>query len=788
MKSARVGNRGLAFKLVFFILTCTSLVLGALLGYDYIVSRQMILKNIKTSAQSLARETAQKIETVLHSIKEVPETLAQGLEEIPYDEELLKRLLRSAVENNSGIYGSTIAFEPKAFDPAAEYFAPYAYRSGRDIKLSWLGGSDYHYFMLDWYQVPKELGRLSWTEPYYDEGGGNILMSTCSVPFYRRSENARRFMGVVTADVSLAWLQEMVAAIKIARTGYAFLISKNGTFITHPRKELIMNETLFSLAEERQDAHVRAIGREMIRGRSGFVPFISVLGEKKCWMAYVPVPSTGWSVAVVFPQDELMADVARLNMTNILLAVGGFGILLIVIILVSSSITRPLEDLARAAKDIAQGNWEVALPDLKSNDEVGVLVASFRSMKEALKKYIHELTRTTAAKERMEGELKIAHDIQMNFVPKTFPPFPGRKEFELYAVLEPAREVGGGLFDYFFTDESHLCFAIGDVSGKGVPAALYMAMTKVLLKANAKGAGGPDEILSRVNAEIALENDSCFFITVFCGILNTETGEIVYANGGHNAPLVLCRGQGARFLSGAHGPALGVIRDAVFSRETLTLAPGDTLYLYTDGVTEACDENEQLFSDDRLQKFLSGDPGMSLKGLIRKTLREIRSFTGTMPQSDDITALAVKYLGGPAARKNNSGRTLALASNLSDLPRITPFLSEAAERYAFAAGRIHDLSLVLEEIVVNIISYAYEDASGHEIIVDLEKENGKLIVRIYDDGKPFDPLQVPPPDLDVPLEKRPIGGLGVHIVRSLTESADYQRQNGWNVLTLRVAD
>jgi len=782
-----VRNRSIAFKLAFFILACSSLIFGAVLGYNYFVSRQMILKNVEASARDLSRETAQKIETVLHSIQEVPETLAEALEEVSYDEETLKRLLYSSVANNDNIYGSTIAFEPNAFDKTSLYFAPYFYRSGRDIKSSWLGGDDYRYFLFDWYQIPKELNRLCWTEPYYDEGGGNITMSTCSAPFYRKIGEKRQFMGVVTADVSLTWLQEMVAGIKIAKTGYAFLVSNNGTFVTHPRADLIMNETIFGLAEGRQDTNLREVGRSMIRGQSGFVPFRSTVSGKECWMAYAPVPSTGWSVAVVFPRDELMADVIRLNQIDVLLACGGFFILLVVIILISGSITKPLRILARATKDIAKGNWEIELPNLKSTDEVGSLAASFLYMKEALKRYIRELTETTAIKERMESELKIAHDIQMNIVPKTFPPFPSRSEFDLYAVLEPAREVGGDFYDFFFMDENRLCFVIGDVSGKGVPAALFMAVTKTLIKASAKETSNPDEILKKVNMEISRDNDSCMFVTVFCGIFDTRTGVISYANGGHNPPLVLRKGKGAEFLRGGHGPALGVLDNAEFVMEKLSLEPGDALYLYTDGVTEACNENDELYSDERLLNFLSGHTAQSLNGLIENTLQEIRLFEGKMPQSDDITLLVLKFFGMSADGKDENEMTLVLENTLSSLPELSSALAEFGKRYGLEEEALHGINLALEELVVNIVSYAYRDTARHEIVIRFEKREKDFVIQVRDDGIPFNPVQIPGPDLALPLIERPVGGLGMHIVRHLAGSVEYQRVHGKNILTLKIA-
>ena len=515
------------------------------------------------------------------------------------------------------------------------------------------------------------------------------------------------------------------------------------------------------------------------------MPFKSFVTGKKCWLAYAPIPSTGWSVAVLFPQDELMADILRLNQINILLASGGFIILLIVIIFIAGSITKPLRVLAHATKDIAKGNWEVELPGPKSTDEVGDLTASFLYMREALKKYIRELTETTVTKERMESELKIAHDIQMGIVPKIFPPFPERKEFDLYAILEPAREVGGDFYDFFFMDPHHLCFVIGDVSGKGVPAALFMAITKTLIKAIAKETANPDEILTKVNAEIFRDNDSCMFVTVFCGILDARTGEISYANGGHNPPLVLRKGKGAEFVRGEHGPAPGALENAVYIKQSLVLGPGDALYLYTDGVTEACDEKDELYSEERLQDFLLRKPAAPLKELVENTLQEIRSFSGEKPQSDDITLLVLRYFGDSTAGKNEI--TLVLENDLASLPKLALDLEEFGKQHRLAENVLRDTNLVLEELVVNIISYAYADAVKHEIVIHLEKREKEIVIQIRDDGGPFNPLQIPEPDLDVPIKERPVGGLGMHIVRNLAARVEYERKGIWNILTLAMA-
>jgi sigma-B regulation protein RsbU (phosphoserine phosphatase) len=505
----------------------------------------------------------------------------------------------------------------------------------------------YEYFYWDWYQIPKELKRPVWTEPYFDEGAGQIIMATYSVPFYKTVSGERKFMGVVTADISLAWLQQIVSSIKIKQTGYGFLITKNGTFVTHPDSDLIMNETIFSVAEARGDARLRKLGRKMIRGESDFTPFTSILTGKKCWMVYTPLSSSGWSLGVLFPQDELMADIGRLKRTVLVISLAGFLILLGMIVLIAGSITRPLRVLSGATEEIAGGNLDIDLPPIRSRDEVGKLADSFNYMKNSLKQYIEELKETTAAKERIESELKIAHDIQMGILPKIFPPFPDSHEFDIYATLEPAKEVGGDLYDFFFMDEDHLCFAVGDVSGKGVPAALFMAVTKTLVKMKATQGLTPHMVLTRVNEDLSLDNPSLMFVTLFLGILNVRTGELEYCNGGHNPPYLIHNNGRVVPLETTHGMALGVMEDFVYQSRTIVLGKGEAIFLYTDGVTEAMDRGENLFSEKRLERELDVLRDAPVEEMAAGIMREVNTFSQGVPQTDDITMMALRFKGEP---------------------------------------------------------------------------------------------------------------------------------------------
>ncbi len=639
-------NRGIAFKLTLLTILSTSLIFSSIFVYSYLFSKKIIHKKIRENAKNLTTAIVNHIDMVLLPLEKVPQGLVCFLEHTSYTQNDLISLLKSIVKNNPDIYGCAIAFAPYKFDKHLLYFSPYCYKSNGKIKLKYIGSDSYRYFYWDWYQLPKELGHCVWTEPYYGKGGG-VIMATYAVPFYKIINGKKEFMGVVAADISLKWLQNIVESIKIGKTGYAFLISKDGRFITYPDKRFIMNETIFTVAKEYNRPYLRKIGIEMIHGCCGFVPVYSILTGKKCWLSFAPLSSSGWALGVMFPQKELMADIMSLNAHVVMLGIIGFVLLALVIVFIARSITRPLSALTDVTKDVAKGNLDIKIPYTHLGDEVGKLAQSFDFMRRSLKDYIKDLKETTAAKERIESELNIAAEIQASMLPRTFPPFPERKEFDIYAMMHPAKEVGGDFYDFFFIDENRLCFLIGDVSGKGVPAALFMAIMKYLLKTEALRGVSPNEVLNRVNQTICPDNETCMFATIFLGILDVKKGIVYFANAGHNPPLLCSKNRGVKLIDVSKGFVVGVMDEVIFESQSLTLAPGDILFLYTDGVTEAMNTDGELFSVERLitslEDILKDTDDVTL--IVKKVQDKIKDFVKNASQSDDITMVALKFKG-----------------------------------------------------------------------------------------------------------------------------------------------
>jgi len=398
-------RRGLAFKLILYIFTGIAIIFLLIFVYNYNISRKIVRKNLIIDAENLTSLTVARVEKVLNSVEKIPYNFSRIIESGNYSEEELLQLIYEMVNNNPEIYGAALAFEPYYHDPSEKYYSPYFYRDSAKISFKYIGDEQYDYFSMDWYQIPKELDRPMWSEPYFDEGAGNAIMSTYSVPIYKDQNGRKKFIGVLTSDISLDWLQEYMNSIKIYETGYGFMISSNGTIVTHPDKELIMNETIFSIADSQESPMLREIGKNMIKGEFSFAEFEyrNVHTGKRSWLAYAPVKLNKWSVGIVFPVDEFMADVNNLVKRLLVFCLIGLLFILTMIIFIARSITRPLRILTNAAGEFAQGDFNITLPEIKSRDEIGTLNDSFIYMQNELARTIGDL-KDASAKLKLSNE------------------------------------------------------------------------------------------------------------------------------------------------------------------------------------------------------------------------------------------------------------------------------------------------------------------------------------------------------------------------------------------------
>ncbi len=628
-------KNSLSAKLVLLILLFVTPVFVILIYSSYKTSSAILLKQTEKYSETIVKNAIEKITLITKPIENIPAHISNSL---TFNENELKKTLKTSILSNENIFGMAAAFEPYKFNPEKKYFCPYVYRENGFITFTSLTDKDYDYLHKDWYAIPKELKKAVWSEPYFDEGGGGVLMSTYSYPVIKNSN----FIGVITADISMEKLNKIVASIKILNSGFAFLITKTGKFICHPNQDIILNTTLEEYAMKNNNKELLSIAKEMERGKTSFSSYM--INNRKFQVYYSPVKSTNWYMGIVFPNDELFAPLKTL--TNKMLLIGFIGICLIILAVIwaLNKTTARIKNLSKLVDVISKGDFESKLPIDSTQDELGKLSQAFETMQTSLKKYMEDLAQATANKQKIESELAIAKEIQMSILPKIFPPFPDKKELNIYATINPAKEVGGDLYDFFFINEELFCFIIGDVSGKGIPASLFMAVAKTLLKITASSETSPSLILTKVNNELSSNNDSCMFVTVFIGILNINTGEVKYANAGHNPPIIK-KAEDTFWLKITPNPALGVFAGATYNEQKIKLNKDDMIFTYTDGINEAFNKEKEQYSLERLISVLKEKKTDYPKNIINDVLSDVYSFVSGAEQSDDMTILCLRYRG-----------------------------------------------------------------------------------------------------------------------------------------------
>lgn len=767
--------RSFPLRLSLVILALVSVLFAATIIGNSRSARRYVQQESIGRAQSALDNTILRINNVLHSVEVTLHNLSWQVVESLNQPDKLYTITEHIIQSNDFISGSAIAFEPFYYEEIGRFYSPYTYREGDAIKSKQLGSSVYNYHSMDWYQRPIKLNAPCWSEPYFDEGGGNIIMTTYSYPIY---DSEGRIIAIFTADLSLEWFAELVNSIKPYPNAYNLMIDRSGTYLVHSNNDYILNKTMFGMAKSHGDDRMVETTQHMVNGEYGIGEFERQ--GAKFYLLYAPIEATGWSVAVACLHSDIFAGVESVRRYSYM---AGFICLLLVTIACFSAIrrmTRPLIKIAGAAMEIAQGNLKAKLPNISGYDEVCTLRNSFANMQQSLLRYIDELQLTTANKERIESELRIARSIQLGMVPKAFPAFPERDDIDLYSKLRPAREVGGDLYDFFIEDEK-LHFIVGDVSGKGIPASLVMAVTCRLFRTIAYNVETPEGIVTTLNDALSESNESNMFCTAFVGILDLKTGELKYCNAGHNPPFILHPQKGVTPMKVMPNLAMGIWSGFKYCGESCHIDNGSTLFMYTDGVTEAENISKELYGEKRLMSLLRELTSSTPRGVIEKVLDDIAQHTKDAEQNDDITILCCS-IGN--IHTGDDCRQLVLTNHIEEIARMVTFIDELSEELSLSAEDSFNIHLAMEEAVSNVIMYAYPQDEEHELTIVVRHVDNRLIFKIIDSGKEFDPTQQPDADITLSLEERPIGGLGIFLIRRIMQQVEYHRVDGKNILTM----
>ena len=526
----------------------------------------------------------------------------------------------------------------------------------------------------------------------------------------------------------------------------------------------------------------------------GVDPFISY-DEDDGWLASSLVPvrdENGKPVALVgidIDMDKIMAD--RTNYLKNIIATLSIAVIilcLIIMIIVNKGLVNPINRLSNATSRFVENRSEDAdkaseLSKLKiqTGDEVETLCDSIKQMERDINEYITNLTAVTAEKERIGAELGLATRIQADMLPNIFPAFPERSDFDIYASMTPAKEVGGDFYDFFLIDDTHLAMIMADVSGKGVPAALFMMMSKILLQNAVLSGMSPAEALMAVNNQICANNREEMFVTVWLGIADLRNRKLIAANAGHEKPILKMPNGKFELYSDKHGFVVGGMEGLRYRDYEMPLEKGTKIFLYTDGVAEATNANDELYGIERTLEALNTCKDEDPKTILKEVKKNVDEFVGDAPQFDDLTMLCFEFKGF----EGGDNDSLTLSATLDNVEVATDYVAEKISGLPFSEKVKNQISIAVDEIVSNVARYAYKEENTGEVIIEFDSDDKGVSITVCDNGIPYNPLEKDDPDVTLSAEERGIGGYGIFIVKKTMDNVSYENKDGSNVLTMR---
>ena len=471
-------------------------------------------------------------------------------------------------------------------------------------------------------------------------------------------------------------------------------------------------------------------------------------------------------IAVMSEAEALFAKNASVYMLAFMETLVFAALFANIFVLIKRLVVKNIRKINDSLAQITEGNLNVTV-DVRDNEEFASLSDDINSTVATLKRYIDE------AAARFDKDLEIAKKIQHSALPSVFPPYPNRKDFSIFASMDAAKEVGGDFYDFYLLDENHLAFVVADVSGKGIPGAMFMMTSKTLIKSHAESGLAVNDVFTQVNAQLCESNEAGMFVTAWMGILDLETGLIRYANAGHNPPVVRHKDGSYEYLKGKANFVLAGMEGIRYKEQQLQLRQGDEIYLYTDGVTEAHDIDKKLFGEERLLVSLNETAAMTVDEICKKVKADVDAFQGEAEQFDDITMLCVRL-------NEVENKMLSVTPTMETVPQVAAFVEEHLEKFEVPMKISAKLMVAVDEIYSNIVRYS--GAAEAQIRIVKEVDTVRLVFR--DNGKPYNPLDAEEPDVTASAEDRAIGGLGIFMVRKMMDNVEYMYKDGQNVLTL----
>ena len=784
MKKRSFANR-LSLRIMAVLIVVSTIIMIAV----YLITKDSMAHEAEVRYEGIILHTNEKIRGVLSDVYVAAINNVTVIERDLNDPDLLQQHLERMVSQNQYMSSCRLIFEPDFYPQKGHNFEIYAWRDSSGVVRGKQMNERHPDFLVHaWYKRAFEQEKDDWTPPYLDRAASQQLTTTYLTHIH---DKRGRKVGMLGADVSLEWLRKRHnredAEIHkryeqgFSEQSYSFIIDHDGTYLIHPDESRVLRMKIQDVMKVTPDTLDDAMARRMLNRESGSCRIAQ--DGLDCWVFYSYVKYADWTVVIVVP--EAIINYKGNLLANIILAVLFVGLL--VIYLLSSQLIRKnmrlLARFATAARQVAQGDFHIELPEVKSR-EVDALREAFKDMQSSLVNYMEELKETTASNVAMDQELRIASDIQQRMLPKVYPPFPERTDIDIFGEVVTAKKVGGDLFDFFIRDDK-LYFSIGDVAGKGVPAALVMAVARSMFRSASMTYVSPKLIVESINRSVCQSNDSFMFVTLFMGVLDLANGRLLYTNAGHEPP-VLVGGAHTRFLNANNNIPLGLRPDWEYTEQRSIVDRDTTLFLYTDGYTEAETVEREQFGKQRMcdEALRLSAENLDSRSFVRKIRRAERVFVNFIPQGDDISLLAIKYKGSMSNPLYHRG--ISLLNDVKEVPALGIFVGSICADMHFNELTEQGLRLAVEEAVVNIMNYAYPQGTRAVILieVDADADNETLTFVLRDEGVAFDPTAYQEVDVDTHVSQQKVGGLGIHLMRHYMDSLSYERKDGQNVLTM----
>ncbi len=724
------------------IIITAALLLELLSASQYYFTRVMVGEQLEKRAESELTMKAILIKSNINSAEDILKNHIWDIRENLYHPDSVYEALGRMIVLSRSVHGGAVAFMPNYYPSKERLFEPYAMKNGDSIVKKQIARPSFDYSNTKFFKKIITTNEALWSKPFMDEQGAQTLVVSYGMSLYDKTNT---LAGMAAVDVSLDWLSDTIDSRHIYPSSFVLLLTKDGKPILTPSEKRVSKNTAMSFINLINDStvarHESGSGRSKVihfstKDRKGTVFYANMRGEPK------------WQIAVVCYNDEVYASLMQLRLVFLLLMLLAFGILLYMIY-----------RFARNEKKL----------QLKTMEE-----------------------------ERIAGELRIANDIQQALLPvEEEEAFSGFDNVGVEGKLIPAKEVGGDLYNAFIRD-GKLFFCIGDVSGKGVPAAIIMAITQTLFRNIATRENNPAHIMTQLNEAACRNNKTNVFVTMFIGVLDLPTGHLRYCNAGHEIPIFIRhsasgaeQGSGHKeaphqyqtsFMDAKPNLPIGLFSDFSYEMQKTVMSPGSALFLYTDGLTEARNKQGKLLGSERLLQMIAQNETTVALQLVEMVTRQVEKFTVDAEQSDDLTLLAISYT--PKEEQYVLDEQLTLHNDVKEVEELSSFIKEMAEKLNIAKTLAFNLRLALEEAVVNVMEYAYPAGTAGDVNIRVTFNGRRLNFIISDTGVSFNPTEASTANTSLSAEERPVGGLGIFLVRELMDTINYERIDGKNVLTL----